>query len=137
MLHSRSAVVQGYKSTGDWLTQEDHESSEHSVTVVLESPDKYQAPTKGCPCPQVLHCLLTIWPIAFHSNFIFLHFFFCCYFKKLFHFHSRSMSPACLLLEFHSLPGQEENVMHRGNSNCYYENLLGTGKRKRWQRHAA
>lgn len=27
------------------------EPSEHSVTVMLESPDKCQVPTKDCPCP--------------------------------------------------------------------------------------
>lgn len=130
-LHSRSAPVQGYESTGDWMTQEERKSSKHLVTVAHKAPDKSHDPS---PPPRSSDYLTH--SISFKLSG-FLHFFFCFCFKKLFHFHSRSVSPACLLMEFHLLPGQEENVMHRGNSNCYYENLLDKGKRKRWQQHAA
>lgn len=59
MLSSRSAAVQHYEPTGGWLTQEDHESSEHLVMAALEFPRQMSSSYKGLSLSQILlHCLL-------------------------------------------------------------------------------
>lgn len=113
------------------------EPSEHSVTVMLESPDKYQVPTKDCPCPN--HPPLSSGCLTHGTSFklCFLYISFSASASRSlsfpFRIHASSLPTAGT--SFTARAG--ENVTRGGNSSCYYENLLDKGKRKRWQQHVA